>query len=64
MSALLLALLLQATPAPGVEAAPSPVPAATHDADRGPHGRAAGARAARRATGRAPPRPGTRTRPR
>jgi F-type H+-transporting ATPase subunit a len=32
MSALLLALLLQATPAPGIEAAPSPVPAATHDA--------------------------------
>jgi F-type H+-transporting ATPase subunit a len=32
MSALLLALLLQATPAPGVEAAPSPVPAATHEA--------------------------------
>ena len=32
MSALLLALLLQATPTPGVEAAASPVPAATHDA--------------------------------
>jgi len=31
MSALLLALLLQATPAHGVEAAPSPAPAATHD---------------------------------
>ena len=32
MSALLLTLLLQATPAPGVEAAPSPAPAATHEA--------------------------------
>ena len=32
MSALLLALLLQASPAPRVEAAPSPAPAATHEA--------------------------------
>jgi F-type H+-transporting ATPase subunit a len=35
MSALLLALLLQATPASGVEAAPSPTPAATHEAAAG-----------------------------
>ncbi len=64
MSALLLALLLQATPAPGVEAAASPAPAATHDATGTPQAAPLEHAARRRATGRAKPRPATGTRPR